>query len=1072
MAYTVGLKGLDKYRSDSEIDAEWLRTDGGNEMTGDFNHKHILPTAHSRYDVGAIATGDTGAIRDFYLKRNFYRGAGTEDNDPIPTIAIADLRAMIVTGDVQMGNVTDTNDNCNAFNSNSEEIDGVDVQEADLTVHGTYSADMKVSASEDGYIYKDNVAIQQPDTGVYSGNQSFEIHGDATCICRVSTPDKSHIQIGFFKEQQATTGNVLGAIDLIKGTEIVSLIGVDYDSYTLLNGIAATILDIKVDYSPATQQFLIYYKAISAYDDPYTDTGWTFLPFIGNLDPDYAGEMYFSTLFVSSDYAPLSQNSNKLYNVQLIGDSPNIGSNTYRAGTVYTNNLDVQTKIAIPLVDATDSYTITESSITGGDFNLGTDLTYTSGSHNLRFEAVGHAGANNFRVDTLTIEDTDNNVWFKTTDTLTPSDENDVRSITFLPLADATYSLGTADLSWGDVHTKGNLNITGDVTAPNSIQFDLTPTVTPAEGMLYWNSDDGTLDLGLPGGNVNLQLGQEMVIRGQNDQGVQINNGEVVFISGGSGANSQVQLADADLESAHKTLAVATENVASSQFGYFTTEGLVRDINTNAWTPGTQLYLSQTAGQLTSTRPTAPAHTTEVGIVIRQHSSQGIIYVKIHPHPPIDELSDVNITSVADNDVLYWNNANSRWENQTVEELGYVPYTGATQDVDLGLFDLEATELRIKATSDHTINNSADDFLITNFNTDKSVCLKATDGTNNATVELDGTDGSFIIGNDGSFSNTLGIVRATGTYNVAAPMAALRFSPTLTGGSPFFGMLIDPDLSGHTSNMIGLKADPTVTGKTSNGGLDFLQMSMPKITDYTTTTNAYTESISRTILNVTGVIDDVGSIVNNGFTIGAAASFANFAPGVGISLTDDMITLVGGVNSYTNIGTGALTQKGVNFQGFGSVAGGTCKAMEANGGLFDFAFDDGADSAVRLGAAQDAAIGYDGTNMTIKPAVVGSGHTDIQGTYGTAITTVSANTTLDQTHSTVIVDASAAARTITLPAASGVTGRIYKIKSKDSTNVVTVDGNASETIDGSLTITLAKHEVITIQSDGTEWWII
>jgi hypothetical protein len=74
----------------------------------------------------------------------------------------------------------------------------------------------------------------------------------------------------------------------------------------------------------------------------------------------------------------------------------------------------------------------------------------------------------------------------------------------------------------------------------------------------------------------------------------------------------------------------------------------------------------------------------------------------------------------------------------------------------------------------------------------------------------------------------------------------------------------------------------------------------------------------------------------------------------------------------------------------------------------------------------------------------------------------------------ITCDASGGAFTITLPAASGRTGRIYHIKKTDSSaNGVTVDGNASETIDGSTTVILSsQHDSIMIVSDGSNWHII
>lgn len=99
---------------------------------------------------------------------------------------------------------------------------------------------------------------------------------------------------------------------------------------------------------------------------------------------------------------------------------------------------------------------------------------------------------------------------------------------------------------------------------------------------------------------------------------------------------------------------------------------------------------------------------------------------------------------------------------------------------------------------------------------------------------------------------------------------------------------------------------------------------------------------------------------------------------------------------------------------------------------------------------------------------------DVGGSFGANITSTSVDITLNATHYTVKVDASGANRTITLPAASGVTRRIYIIKKTDSSaNTVTIDGNASETIDGATTKVInTQNTGYQIQCDGTNWIII
>lgn len=104
-------------------------------------------------------------------------------------------------------------------------------------------------------------------------------------------------------------------------------------------------------------------------------------------------------------------------------------------------------------------------------------------------------------------------------------------------------------------------------------------------------------------------------------------------------------------------------------------------------------------------------------------------------------------------------------------------------------------------------------------------------------------------------------------------------------------------------------------------------------------------------------------------------------------------------------------------------------------------------------------------------SVLKSNPLELYGPIAPAITSVSADTTLGDRHSTVRVSASGAARTITLPAAATVSGRIYTIlKDDSSTNTVTIDGNAAETIDGQATIALTfQWETVVIQSDGANW---
>ncbi len=141
--------------------------------------------------------------------------------------------------------------------------------------------------------------------------------------------------------------------------------------------------------------------------------------------------------------------------------------------------------------------------------------------------------------------------------------------------------------------------------------------------------------------------------------------------------------------------------------------------------------------------------------------------------------------------------------------------------------------------------------------------------------------------------------------------------------------------------------------------------------------------------------------------------------------------------------------------------------FSSNGQLYMLFVDGGTN---RIG------IGTSAPDKTLQ--VVGDVHVDneliVDEGVTMAITEVSGHTTLDATHYTVLVDASGGAVTITLPAAASHSGRIYNIKKIDSTaNIVTIDPNSAELIDGIVTLALiARNEKARPQSDATEWWTI
>jgi uncharacterized protein (TIGR02145 family) len=119
-------------------------------------------------------------------------------------------------------------------------------------------------------------------------------------------------------------------------------------------------------------------------------------------------------------------------------------------------------------------------------------------------------------------------------------------------------------------------------------------------------------------------------------------------------------------------------------------------------------------------------------------------------------------------------------------------------------------------------------------------------------------------------------------------------------------------------------------------------------------------------------------------------------------------------------------------------------------------------TAITIDASQNVGVG------TASPAST----LDIQGSLGYKVTPITAATTLNQTHNVVLCNTGP--YTVTLPAAASNTGKVYYIKNIDAEgDDITLDGNASETIDGDLTFKLDPYKhAIRIVSDGTNWHIL
>ena len=226
------------------------------------------------------------------------------------------------------------------------------------------------------------------------------------------------------------------------------------------------------------------------------------------------------------------------------------------------------------------------------------------------------------------------------------------------------------------------------------LDMSTTAPTTGAVGRMRWNDTDGTIDVGLKGGKVNLQLGQEQFIRVVNKTGADLTEAayQCVRISGAQGQRPKVALAQADNDAnSGDTIGLVTETIANNLEGFVTTSGIVRDINTTGslqsetWLDGDILYLSgTTAGRVTNIKPTAPIHLVIVGYVIHAHATQGKIFVKVDNGYEIDELHNVKITpTVLAGSLLIYDATVGVWKNARLTAGSNIAITNADGSITI-----------------------------------------------------------------------------------------------------------------------------------------------------------------------------------------------------------------------------------------------------------------------------------------------------------------------------------------------------------------------------------------------------
>lgn len=168
----------------------------------------------------------------------------------------------------------------------------------------------------------------------------------------------------------------------------------------------------------------------------------------------------------------------------------------------------------------------------------------------------------------------------------------------------------------------------------NNLSFDISSGVPLwREGRVFYDVSEHTLAYYNDNSEVTHNIGQETWIRVRNNTDSVIQPGKIVYINGALGNRPTISLANCTGQITSRTIGMTTHPLSTNEDGYITAFGLVHDLNTNAYNEGDAIYVSQNAGEFTTIAPTGENYTVPVGIIVKKHATQGVIFV--NPDSPL-----------------------------------------------------------------------------------------------------------------------------------------------------------------------------------------------------------------------------------------------------------------------------------------------------------------------------------------------------------------------------------------------------------------------------------------------------
>lgn len=224
------------------------------------------------------------------------------------------------------------------------------------------------------------------------------------------------------------------------------------------------------------------------------------------------------------------------------------------------------------------------------------------------------------------------------------------------------------------------------------IGFDTAPPwIGTTAGQFWFDSTTGSFNAKMGNNNITQQVGEEFFRYGKASAAISDVNLQLIYKTGVVGASGVITFAPtiAGITDPDQIIGIATESLAINTFGRVTTAGIVHGVDTTGsvygetWADNDDIWYNPVTGGLTKTKPVAPNIKLQIGTIINAGSGgSGSFSVKLGASSALGGTdSNVQLTSLANKDLLQYDTTLGYWKNVSLSFVGFVTNVTGTSPV-------------------------------------------------------------------------------------------------------------------------------------------------------------------------------------------------------------------------------------------------------------------------------------------------------------------------------------------------------------------------------------------------------